>query len=277
MNSRIYFLLFLVFFGYGTLHAQEKRYFIDEIDSFYLSYPVNYSCGETPEIPILKAVLCDCQVYDEKTSPPCITVSVYNMEDSTDFSNFVKNKITYLKNGEFKKSVKTVKTEFDTISKAEFSPVYGKEKLKSEFVWIKRNNTVIEFFFNDNEGNYKEHKKDFDDVLQSFKNIHYSCKDGSIAKEGVFKKSPNSNDSIVKKEGIHTEYFGNGEYVKAKIEWVNNCEFVNKFIDSNMPEEILVYIREDMTVKIIEEDENSYTCIWQIGGLKGIERYIKIR
>lgn len=86
-----------------------------------------------------------------------------------------------------------------------------------------------------------------------------NCK---IAHRGTFVYGSGSTFvKVVITENEHTEYHNNGKYyIKSKIKWINNCEFVVTFTEITIPD--FEYTKDDqMYVKInsVEKKEIHFT------------------
>ena len=85
-------------------------------------------------------------------------------------------------------------------------------------------------------------------TLMSYTNTDNNCK---IAHHGTFVYGSGSTFvKVIITDKDHTEYHNNGKYyIKSKIKWINDCEFVVTFIDFTVPD--FKYTRDDqMHVKV---------------------------
>ncbi len=151
--------------------------------------------------------------------------------------------------------------------------------LKNRAVFIKSDQWMFEFLFSANENDFEAYVEIIDKAINSFKILEFKCLDSNIAQIGVFKTNKENNGFIERTKDSNIEYFNNEKthYIKTNIKWVSKCEFQLEHIE-HYPNEIYPFKKNDiLKIRILNTGEDWYECIWEIAGLKGYEKYYRIK
>ena len=157
-----------------------------------------------------------------------------------------------------------------------------KKHLKSKLIVIQLDQHVLEVRYIADTKNFKRLEKQVYAFVNSLKIFERNNVNPDIFEQGEFKSVDKDNNVIAgyitRNASTHTEYINDeGAYVKSLVNWVSKDELHLTFIEDN-PKGVTPFKAGDiLKVKILSTGEDWYDCIWEINGVRGYQKYIKVK
>lgn len=157
-----------------------------------------------------------------------------------------------------------------------------KKHLKSKLIVIQLDQHVLEVRYIADKKNFKRLEKQVYAFVNSLKIFERNNVNPDIFEQGEFKSVDKDNNVIAgyitRNASTHTEYINDeGAYVKSLVNWVSKDELHSTFIEYNPKGGTPFKAGDILKVKILSTGEDWYDCIWEINGVRGYQKYIKVK